>query len=166
MRKTLSMKLLLSMLAACMLFPPIAFSGMYKELPEADGKDLIRYITEQKPYEHWSLWPGTSRLYKGTSPHGAFLTTYVNAPVLNGLDKDQVPLPDGSIVVKENYDKQKKLAAVTVMYKKKGYDPNHGDWFYLKYAPGGKIQAEGRVESCMKCHARASDADWLFNYQE
>lgn len=132
-----------------------------KELPAADGKALHQYITQANPYEQWDLWPGTEKFYKGTEPHGALLTTYVNEPALKALNNDQ-ELPDGSIIVKENYTPDKKLAAVTVMYKKDGYNLEAGDYFWLKYAKDGEIEAEGKAKGCINCHRSAQGNDWLF----
>jgi hypothetical protein len=130
--------------------------------PEADGTSLKNYIESEKKYTDWPLWPGTKELYEGTQPHGAYLTTYVNEQAKESIEKKSGELEDGSIVVKENYSQEKKLAAVTVMFKKTGYDPNHGDWFYLKYTADGAIESEGKVNGCISCHAKAKDNDWLF----
>jgi len=117
-----------------------------KDLPGAEGGAVYQYITETNSYEQWALWPGKGRFYPGTEPHGALLTTHVNETALEALKIGQKP-PEGSIIVKENYTPAKELAAVTVMYKKTGYNPQAGDYFWLKYAPDGKIQAEGKVDS-------------------
>ncbi len=47
--------------------------------PKADGKAVYDYITKADPYQNRALFPGKDKLYKGKHPHGAFLTTYVNA---------------------------------------------------------------------------------------
>ncbi len=38
-----------------------------------------------------------------------------------------------------------------------GYDPEHGDWFWLKQAPDGTVQAPDTLESCQHCQAKGSD---------
>jgi hypothetical protein len=130
---------------------------------EADGESLMRYIEDTQDYREWRLWPGTERMYEGTSPHGAYLTTFVNLVAYDAIRHQTAPLPPGSIIVKENYGKDRKLKSVTVMQKILNYDQEHGDWFYLKFKPQeAVIQAEGKVESCMSCHAKAKDNDWLF----
>jgi hypothetical protein len=48
------------------------------------------------------------------------------------------------------------------MYKKAGFNPDAGDFFWLKYTPDGKIEAEGKVEMCIGCHAKAQGGDFLF----
>ena len=72
-------------------------------------------------------------------------------------------MPEGAIIVKENYGKdQKTLMAITPMYRVKGYNPEGGDWFWGKYGPDGKIMASGKPKGCIQCHAAKKDNDWLF----
>lgn len=130
-------------------------------MPAPEAKDLWKYITEENPYEEWSFWPDAKGWVEGQSPHGAWLKNYVNRPALKSSD---VPLKDGSIIVKENYSKEKKLAAVTVMYKVKGYNPEAGNWYWVKYSPDGKAAAEGKVKSCIKCHNKAAGNDYIFTH--
>jgi hypothetical protein len=102
-------------------------------------------------------------MYEGTSPHGAYLTTYVNPYAFAAIDGKKGEMPNGAIVVKENYTKDKKLAAVTVMRKVAGFAPDSGNWFYLKYNPSNhQVQASGDVDSCRSCHAKVKNNDWLF----
>ena len=55
-------------------------------------------------------------------------------------------MPDGAIIVKENYGKDKeKLMAITQMYLKKGCNPDAGDWFWAKYGPEGEVMSSGKV---------------------
>jgi hypothetical protein len=89
-------------------------------LPETDGKAVLDYITRQNDYHRWSVFPGTIAMNPGQHPHGAFLTTYVSGTTLKALENRAGELPDGAILVKENYSPEKKLASVTVMYRKAG----------------------------------------------
>lgn len=131
-------------------------------LPDTDGRTLIEFITETENYKEWPLFPGKEALYQGQHPHGAYLTTYVSPDVLAALQSKSGTLADGAVIVKENYSPQKELAAVTVMYRRTGYNPEAGDWFWLKYAPDQTVLAEGRVEGCINCHRAVQDNDWVF----
>jgi len=144
---------------AGMVTVTMAADGM---LPKTDGAAVYQYITKTNPYQQWALFPGKGKLYVGKHPHGAFLTTYVNDQALKGIQDKAGTLPDGSIIVKENYSPEKKLAVVTVMYRTHGYDPNAGDWFWAKYKVDGSILAEGKVNSCIGCHATKIENDWIF----
>jgi hypothetical protein len=123
---------------------------------------LYEYVVKVKPYIDWQLYPGKSRMYQGTQPHGAFLTTHVNEAAYYSV-KDKKGMSDGSIIAKENYTADRKLNALTVMYKIKGYNPKAGDWFWAKYAPDGTVLASGRVEACIKCHETKKDNDYIFS---
>jgi len=119
--------------------------------------------------DSWSLWPETEPLYPGNDPHGALLTTYVNEVAEAALMAGQTVLPEGAVVVKENYMPDEQLAAVTVMYKRTGYNPDHSDWFFAKYLPDGSLDQtpngmamEGRVPGCQACHMAKSDLDYLY----
>ncbi|MDW7774467.1 MAG: cytochrome P460 family protein [Desulfobulbaceae bacterium] len=132
------------------------------EMPPAEGQAFVRYITETNSYKQWELWPGKDEMYKGTEPHGALLTTYVNKTALEAIKQQAGKMPEGAIIVKENYTPDRKLAAVTAMYRKSGFNPEAGDWFWIKYGPDGKIEASGKAEGCINCHGKAKGNDWLF----
>lgn len=124
-------------------------------------------------------WPMQTDVYRGTRPHGAFLRMYYSI----------VEVDDESyhVIVKDNYaaeegtpetvadNPEEHLAAVTVMLQREpGYDPEHGDWFYVKYLPDGKIAendqeialagrvAKGTGSGCLACHANAQGDDYVF----
>lgn len=128
--------------------------------PPADAQKLYDYL-KKVPYTSWQLWPKKGKLYKGTEPHGALLTTYVNDIALKAI-KVKKPLPEGSIIAKENYSADKKFVALTVMYKVKGFNPEAGDWFWAKYSPDGKIEASGKVKGCIDCHSKRAENDYIF----
>ena len=131
-------------------------------LPGADAVKLYAYLTKQKPYTSWELWPGKSRMYKGSQPHGEFLTTYVNDAAKFGIGDKRGIMPEGTIIAKENYGTDRKFTALTVMYKVKGYNPGAANWFWAKYDGGGKVLASGRVEACIKCHGAKKENDFIF----
>jgi len=138
------------------------YAMSHGHMPKADGKAVIDYITITNPYTAWALWPGKGQLYKGQHPHGAFLTTYVDPTALEAITNKAGKLPVGAMVVKENYSPDKKLAAITVMYRVEGFNPDNGDWFWLKFTPDGTIEKEGKVAGCINCHKGVSGNDWFF----
>lgn len=149
---------LAGLLWACAAVPQ---PGATAAAPEPSGKALWSSLQAQK-YTSWKMWPGKTALYQGTEPHGALLTTYVNGPALGAIEGKKGTMPAGAVVVKENYMPDTMLAAITVMYKVPGYNPAGGDWFWAKYAPDGKIEAEGKVDMCLGCHSREVGNDYLF----
>ncbi|MDW7773914.1 MAG: cytochrome P460 family protein [Desulfobulbaceae bacterium] len=149
------------MTAALLLAPSIA-PAESGNLPVEDAKDLQNYISRENPYTEWELWPGTEKMYKGTEPHGVLLTTYVNDIALDALREGKDVFPQGAIIAKENYTGDRKLTALTVMYKVEGYNPDGGDWYWLRYQADGTVDAEGKVRPCINCHRAKQDQDWVF----
>jgi len=130
-------------------------------MPGPTAEKVNEYIVKYDPYRAWSLWPKKGRLYKGTEPHGALLTTFINDTAYLSIRKKK-GMYDGSIIVKENYTADKKFVALSVMYKVKGYNPSAGDWFWAQYDPDGKAIAEGRVKKCIDCHSKKKGNDYIF----
>jgi len=129
--------------------------------PEADA--FWCYITEKNPYEGWGYWPGHVGMYPGQSPHGKYLELFANSVALKAAREGKTEMPEGSILVKLNYGKDKEtLKAITPMYKAQGYNPEAGDWFWAKYGPDGKAMASGKVEGCINCHRAKKANDWIF----
>lgn len=130
--------------------------------PEPTGAALWDHLKNVDYTKRWRMWPGKKALYpSGKTPHGAFLTTYVNGPAYRAIVAKKGMLPYRSIIAKENYGQDKKLAAITVMYKVKGYNPGAADWFWAEYSPDGKIMAEGKVDMCISCHAKGKDNNYI-----
>jgi molybdenum cofactor synthesis domain-containing protein len=145
---------LLLMAAATMVFA----AG---KMPPADGAKLCEYMTKEQDYTKWALWPGTTKMNKGTQPHGELITTYVNDVALESLEAKKGMKP-WSIISKENYSKAGKLNSVTVMYNVEGYDPPNGDWFWVRYDSKLEVTMEGKVEFCIGCHRAAPGGDMLY----
>jgi cytochrome c553 len=145
-------------------------------LPEGDGAAIVTYLTETSPYTEWGSWPANemddfSGFLGGTEPHGATIRIYVNDRALNAIERENFPgvLPNGSFVVKENYGGTPgapgDLAAVTLMYKVEGFNPDANDWYWVAFAPDGTVNAEGAVEGCINCHSQDGNSDYLLRYQ-
>lgn len=134
-----------------------------ENLPPPDAGQFWTYITETHPYKGWDMWPGYEGMYPGQSPHGAYLKLYANSIALKAAREGKTVMPDGAILVKENYAKDKHtLAAITPMYRVKGYNPEGGDWFWAKYGPEGEVMAAGKVKGCIDCHRAVKSQDWRF----
>jgi hypothetical protein len=138
------------------------YFGHKSSMPIASAGDLRHHIISHMPYKkEFSLWPGKGEMFKGTEPHGSLLTTYVNDRALKSI-KAKSGMINNSIIVKENYSPDKKLIAVTIMYKVEGYAPKEGDWFWAKYDSDFNILEEGKVKGCLTCHSTVKDNDYIF----
>lgn len=145
------------LLGAVLAAPALAQLGM-GAWPRPEGAAVWTLITRVSPYTRWKEWPEHQGLLPSTAPHGAYTRIYVSSEARRSA---RAPLADRSMIVKENYDRDRKLVVLTVMYKVAGYNPEGGDWFWAKYAPDGAVQAEGKVGNCIQCHAGRASADYL-----
>lgn len=131
-------------------------------LPQTDGQDVYNYIIEENNYKDWKLWPGTTQFSNGTEPHGELVTVYVSDRAYSAIDNKSEVMPNGSLIVKENYNPDRELQGLSLMYKVEGYDAVHNDWFWAVFGPDGNINAEGQVEACNNCHGIEENNDYLY----
>jgi hypothetical protein len=129
------------------------------KMPGPDPKELWQHITKTSDYTKWDFWPDHKGMLPGMEPHGSQHKVYVNDIALNS---SHAPLEYGSIQVKENYNNANKLMAITVMYKVKGYNPEDGDWFWVRYKPSGKAKPYGKPKGCVGCHSANASNDYIF----
>lgn len=130
------------------------------------AKEFWSYMQAQKYSQNWQRLPaGATGFTEGKSPHGAFLKSYANKIMLQDPKNPAMK----SIVVKENYDADQNLVAITPMYKAaEDYDEEHGNWYYAKFKPDGSLfemdgkPITGKVEGCINCHSSAPGNDYLF----
>lgn len=131
-------------------------------MPGNDPDELWTFITKTDNYRTWCPWSDHRGIHPGSSPHGATHRVFVNRP---GQMSTQVPARNGTIVVKENFDREGALTAVTVMFKSKGYNPEAGDWYWAKYSPDGKVDKAGKPAGCIGCHAARADNDYIMLHE-
>lgn len=132
------------------------------DMPDAEPNALWNYITKTSPYTNWQFWPDHQGMQPGRAPHGALHKVYVNDRAYNS---SRPPVQYGSIAVKENYGKDETLKAITVMYKKQGYNPDDGDWFWGKYSPDGKADKFGKPAGCIGCHGTRAANDFILVHE-
>lgn len=148
----------ISVISVCTMIAVIACA----EMPSPDPDVLWKYITKESPYKKWSFWPDHQGMQPGRAPHGPLHKVYVNDRAVNS---SQPPVQYGSLVVKENYGKDKELKAITVMYKVTDYNPDAGDWFWVKYSPDGKANNFGKPAGCVGCHGTRAANDFIIVHE-
>ena len=129
------------------------------KMPGPNATEFWTYITETSPYTEWKFWDDFSGMQPGNSPHGAFVKVYVN-DILHKAEN--TPVPFDSIIVKEAFNSDKKMTALTVMYKIKDYNPEGGNWYWVRFSTEGKGGPEGKVAMCIGCHKPKADNDYIF----
>ncbi len=149
------------MFALGFLILGIACTNGGPELPGTTGLEVWNFLQEVNYQDDWELWPGKGELYEGGEPHGALFTTYLNPVALDALDNKAGSMPNGAIIIKENYSSDRVFELVTVMYKVQGYNPENSDWFWAKIQSNGTIDAEGQVRGCQTCHSQDKENDFV-----
>ncbi len=172
MRKSLliagSLLALLIMSSVSVLTLEVTAQSGTRVVPPAFHDRLWSWLTKVN-YRKWPSPTGKApELVPSEGPHGAFIKLYIQSTAVAEPGRE----PEVALLVKESYDQDKKLSAITVMQRAKGYDPEHGDWFYAKYAPDGsiatmpmgakRVPVAGKVTMCIECHRDAGGGDFTF----
>jgi hypothetical protein len=133
-------------------------SGLAAEMPKPNGAAVWKFITEESSFKDWKRLPEIPKSHGSFVPDTPEQKTYANK---QALESTTLPLSNGAMVAKYNLSPANEIKAITIMYKSEGYNPSAGDWFWVEYDPDGKVQKEGKPESCIGCHAKAASNDYL-----
>jgi hypothetical protein len=130
--------------------------------PRADASrlDVLSAIEKSDYRRKWRHFPGTRAFHNGQQPHGMLITTYVNDAALAGLLRKADAMPDGSMLIAENYMPDKTLGSIMVMYKREGYNVRGGDWYWVEQLADSTVASAGKTNSCIACH-RQGDRDYI-----
>lgn len=141
--------------------------GEMKTMPFGDKEDTEFAALVWAAMDGYENWIMKTDMYPGKSPHGKFLRMYYSMVRVAGKPYH--------IIVKDNYDAKKNLAAVTIMVQREaGYDADNNDWFWAKFKADGTIDrnpkdmalagrvAKGMDTGCIACHKGAMDSDYVF----
>ena len=117
-------------------------------------------------YKGWERFPGAAPdLYPSAQHNGDFVRSYMNDVAVAAIDGFTGEFPDGSILVKEQYAdaEGKTLNGHTVMWKREGFDPEHGDWYWVAFSGTGATTVhDGMAPYCSDCHAAVKANDWVY----
>ena len=131
--------------------------------PTGEAKALLEKV---KDYKSWPTFPDATapKLSKGHG--GLYVLAYHNDVVGQAVASHALPLPDGSIIVKENRPQADAAPAALSIMSKQG-----GGWYWLQATPDGKVVTAkgkpmaGAVKGCAGCHSQASDNDQVYTYK-
>ncbi len=137
--------------------------------PSAESKALWAKI---QGYSTWAKFTENQTPVPSKSHMDMFVVTYHNDVVADAVTNNTLPLPDGAILVKDNFASADAAMpmAVTVMSKE------GGEWYWLEATPDGKVvidsmmdkgkPLEGKgVTMCVGCHDGAKDNDQVFTHK-
>jgi hypothetical protein len=103
--------------------------------------------------------------FKGGGTHTAiieYLAQNVRVGHLSGLVLIKKNNDGDDVSIERVWDDPKKyLSSITIMFRRRGYDPQNADWFWAEYAPNGTVDYAGKVEHCIVCH-KAGRRDYRF----
>jgi hypothetical protein len=128
---------------------------------EISGTRLWQRITEESDYTAYGQWAGHQGLRPGQSPHGSLHKVFINKPLHAAVPLEEAVAPEGSILIKENYNASEELVNLTVMAKVKDYSPETSDWFWAAFSPEGQVRAEGSPGGCVSCHEGMKQNDYI-----
>ncbi len=126
-------------------------------LPDATGQAIVAYMKAEN-YKSWKLVPGTTMMREGKEPHGTLQNVFANGIASEAFANNTSPMPNGTMVVKESYNTDNSLKNITIMYKKTGYNPEAGDYFWARIGADMQVQAEGKLGGCISCHSPAGNS--------
>ena len=129
------------------------------------GQDKVQAQTLEQEianYQSWQTPDWVEGYTQSVHPLPAYVKYYVNPAGMSDIDSP----PDGSIFVKEQFDKDKQFIGLTVMKKVDGYDPENKDWYWAIADTDARITNAGKLNSswtsaCISCHKKGDGGDDL-----
>lgn len=128
---------------------------------EINGARLWERISGESDYENYSFWPDHEGINPGQAPHGVYHKIFINADLMSALPVKSKIAPLGTIIVKENMNRDKEVQKITVMAKIADYSEESGNWFWAAYSPDGEVLAEGTPRGCVSCHEGMKSNDYI-----
>lgn len=132
---------------------------------EERGEALWEAIQGWEDWNQVEPWDGIRNSSDCT--HGPYVQITYNDLAADNIGSTQ---PDGAIIVKRGHDAPDGSAPVgfvTVMQKIEGYDPDNGDWFWLRVSDDGTLSDTelGSASFCYGCHS-AGGQDYLLTTRD
>jgi hypothetical protein len=125
--------------------------------PDTTPKAVRDWLETERYRERWVLWPDSLPIRPATEPHhGALLTGYANPIAIDALERGLTPLPDGSILLVEDYAADTTLTSVSVMVRAGEAGPEDGGWGFVRLGSAGEIDPGGAT-ACAACHVLDPD---------
>lgn len=166
--------LLLAGLLACVPQNQYGGSGGYGNAADiAYAHTLWRVLEKRQLAGEQAI---QSRAFAGRHPHGE-LQQLIDGPMTIAGQR-------GRVIVLRNYagddassesvadQPHRFLTSIAVMFKRPGYNPVHGDWFWAEFQPYGRLAhtgdgtaVAGRVTGCSGCHRKAGGGNYVFDSQ-
>jgi len=100
--------------------------------------------------------------------HHAYIDIYVNDLAKDSYTNKKAKFKVGSLIIKPLYPKQTRenITRLVIMMKMdKHYNDDFNNWWYGVYdKTGTQMWHQGKILSCINCHIRAKETDYLFSH--
>ena len=132
-----------------------------------DEEEIKHDDKNQFTFPRWKSLHKLNTIALPSADHNAWFDIYVNAIAKKAYVEKLNLLPVGSIILKPLYpdEERSETSKLTIMLKmEKGYDTQHGDWWYGVYDETGmEGYNQGKIQLCIKCHTKAKKTDYMFS---
>ncbi len=129
----------------------------------ADDAALYRHITVTEPLNQYALFPDAEAMTEGqlsgSSAHRRVVRVRLNGRALSALQAGRLPrgtwFPDGSVIVKEIFDRDAATPhTYSVMYKALRDSRAGNGWLWAEFNADGSVHAtiNNRGAQCTSCH--------------
>ena len=147
-------------------FPKSTAATSSKRKSGVNFDDRFWLYLKANNYKNWSAGPSaiTDLSFADSDAHGSYVKLYMNRTAAGNASK----LPDGSVIVLENFDQFKSLDSISVMYRSDSYNKKSKNWYWVEYKPDGSLVQQisknqsGVINSCIECHSGAGGGDMSY----
>jgi hypothetical protein len=123
-------------------------------------------------YQSWPKFPENQTRAPSESHMNMLVLSYYNEVVGQAMTGGTLPLPEGAIIVKDNFASATDAMpmAITVMAKQ------NGQWYWLEATPNGEVIVDDMMDKgkplegnnvvmCVGCHNGAKSNDFVFTHK-
>lgn len=163
-----AVSVIIAVSAGCYRLLPNAVVSPAEELRTATPSPTSRDILERTvDYRQWPNFPENMKIERSKMHREMYVLAFHNDVVTQAMEKRTLPLPDGAIIVKENYAHASDAGpkVLTIMAKE------NGAWYWLESTPDGRVVKEKErplegydVGGCRSCHTHAEN-DFVFTHE-
>ena len=124
----------------------------------AYAEQLSYETIHQRKYKNWETVPWGSTEPAESEQHGFWVMIWADPVAEESMKNWTGEMAPNGVIVKEHFVETGEIDALhfTVMEKRPGYDPEHGDWFWAKYEANGDVIRAGKLQDCIACHEPGS----------
>jgi len=134
----------------------------------APSSETESVLAATSGYSAWAMFPENTAPTLSKAHMGMYVVAHYNDVVATAVQAKTLPLPDGALIVKDNFAHadDKMPMAITVMSKQSG------GWYWIEATSDGKVildsmgkALEGTdVAMCVGCHESKKSNDYVMTH--